>query len=87
MFWGMIKQVLRRPLGLAADSVLVLLYLSAILADFLSPYQTNLQDLERTYHPPTGLFFADGGLQVQAYEFVDPSEARYEAIDGQGYPV
>lgn len=87
MFLGMIKQVLRRPLGLVAAGVLVLLYLSAILADFLSPYPTNLQDLERTYHPPTGFFFADGALQVQAYELVDPSEARYEAIEGQGYPV
>jgi peptide/nickel transport system permease protein len=87
IIWGILKKVMRRPMGILSGGVLVLLYLGALFADFLAPYPTNLQDLDRTYHPPTGFFYADGSLQVQAYELVDPSEARYEAIEGQGYPI
>ena len=87
IIWGIIKEVMRRPLGILSGGVLVLLYLSALFADFLAPYSTNLQDLERTYHPPTGFFYADGSLQAQAYELVDPTEARYEPIEGKGYPI
>jgi peptide/nickel transport system permease protein len=87
IIFSIFREVLRRPLGAVSLAVLVALYAAAIFADFLAPYATNEQDLDRTYHPPTALIFQDGGLQVQAYELVDPTEAKYEKVVGQGYPI
>jgi peptide/nickel transport system permease protein len=61
--------------------------MAAVFADFLAPYSTNELDLNRTYHPPTAFFFNDGDLYVQAYQLVDPTEAKYEKIEGEGYPI
>lgn len=87
IIWNLFKEVVRRPLGLISGGVLLLLYVSAIMANFLAPYTTNEQDLDRTYHSPTRVFFGEGGLRVQAYELVDPSIAKYEAIDGKSYAL
>ncbi|MFT4901221.1 MAG: peptide/nickel transport system permease protein [Lentimonas sp.] len=84
---GLFKEVLRRPLGFISASALILLYAAALFADFLAPYAINQQDLERTYHPPTQIIWGEGGLRVQAYELVDPTEARYEVIAGESYPL
>lgn len=81
------KELMRRPLGVISFGVLVLLYLSAIFAGFLSVAPINEQDLERTFHPPTKLFFGEGGLRVQAYELVDETAAKYAPIEGKSYPV
>lgn len=86
-FINIFRAVLRRPLGVAAIVVLGALYTTALLAEFVAPYTTNEQDLERTYHPPTAFFFREGKLHAQAYALVDPTEARYEAIEDVGYPV
>ena len=61
--------------------------MAAIFAGLLAPYQTNEQDLNRTYHPPTKVFWKDGGLHVEAYKLVDPSEARYELVEELSYPI
>tara|TARA_B110001469_G_scaffold89477_1_gene84879 strand:- start:841 stop:1893 length:1053 start_codon:yes stop_codon:yes gene_type:complete len=87
IIFSIFREVLRRPLGAISATVLVALYTAAVLANFFAPYATNEQDLERTYHPPTALIFQDGGLQVQAYELVDPTEAKYEKVEGKGYPI
>jgi peptide/nickel transport system permease protein len=87
LLWKLFKEVFRRPLGIISASVLILLYAAAIFADLLAPYATNEQDLERTYHPPTAIFWGEGGLRVQAYELIDPTEARYQAIEGESYPL
>lgn len=87
IIFDIFKKVLQRPLGLMSAGVLIALYGAALLADFLAPYATNEQDLDRTYHPPTAITFADGGLAVQAYELVDPTEARYEPVEGKSYPL
>lgn len=84
---GIFREVFRRPLGILSASVLIALYGAALIADFLAPYATNEQDLDRTYHPPTAIVWGEGGLRVQAYELVDPTEARYEAIDGESYAL
>ena len=81
------REVFRRPLGILSAGVLGLLYLTAIFAGLIAPYQTNEQDLNSTYHPPTKVFWKNGGLHVEAYKLVDPSEARYELIDGLSYPI
>ncbi|MGB0418064.1 MAG: ABC transporter permease [Opitutales bacterium] len=80
----LMRQIYKRPMGALSATILLGLYAIALFADFLAPYPTNLQDLERTYHPPTAVFWKAGTLQVQSYALVDPSEARYEAIEGAG---
>ena len=87
IIWNLFKELIRRPLGLISGGILLLLYGSAVLANFLAPYTTNQQDLDRTYHPPTNIFFAEGGLRVQAYELIDPSIAKYEPIEGKSYAL
>ena len=81
------REVFRRPLGIFSACVLGLLYMTAIFAGLLAPYQTNEQDLNRTYHPPTKVFWKNGGLHVEAYKLVDPSEARYELVEELSYPI
>ena len=81
------KAALCRPLGFISAGVLFLLYTVAIFAEFIAPYKTNEQDLQRTYHPPTGFYFSEGRLHAQAYKLVDPSIARYQAVEGEGYPI
>lgn len=63
-------------MGLAALCVLAFLYLVAIFAPVLAPYETSTQSLSKTYHPPTALTWVDGGLHVRVYEQVDPAEYR-----------
>lgn len=81
------KELLHRPVGLGALIVLGLLYLTAIFAGFLSPYAMSEQSLTQTYHPPTKIFWKDGGLRVQAYELVDPGTAEYQPVAGKSYPL
>lgn len=85
--FNIFKAVLRRPLGLISAGTLIILYGTALFAEFIAPYRTNEQDLAHTYHPPTTFYFKEGRLHAQAYELADPSEARYEPVDGLGYPV
>ena len=77
----------RRPLGCVAAVVFGGLYFSAIFAGFLATQPVNQQDLNRTYHPPTKIFFGEGGLRVQAYELTDPSTATYTPLEGESYPL
>lgn len=81
------RELLRRPVGLGALLVLGLLYFSAIFASFLAPYSMNEQSLSQTYHPPTKIFWAEGGLRVQAYQLVDPNTASYQPVPGKSYPL
>jgi peptide/nickel transport system permease protein len=60
----LMRQIYKRPMGALSATILLTLYAIALCADFLAPYPTNLQDLERTYHPPTALFWKEGTLQV-----------------------
>jgi peptide/nickel transport system permease protein len=87
MIWNLFKEVMRRPLGLISGGILLLLYVAAVLANFLAPYTTNEQDLDRTYHPPTKIIWGEGGLRVQAYDLVDPSMAKYAPIEGKSYAL
>ena len=84
---SILRSALCRPLGFLSTGVLVLFYLIALFAEFIAPYKTNEQDLERTYHPPTAFYFSEGKLHVRAYELIDPSIAGYQAVEGEGYPV
>mgnify|MGYP006423870503 CR=1 FL=1 len=63
-----LAQLVRRPLGLATVLFLGFAYLAALFAPFLSPVGPEQQNLLRTYHPPTGLTWEDGGVVAKVYE-------------------
>jgi peptide/nickel transport system permease protein len=80
---GILRELLRRPLGLGAFLVLVLLYACAIFAPFLATYQVSDQSLDHSFHPPSRLLWKDGALHAQLYVNVDPSAARWEPLAGE----
>ena len=63
--WQLMWQKFRRhKLAIVGGSVLVVLYLAAIFADFLVPYSKDSRFERITYHPPTPLhLFAEGKLR------------------------
>ncbi|MFH1067051.1 MAG: ABC transporter permease [bacterium] len=81
------KRLLRSPQGLSALIILAIFYAVTLLAPFLAPYQVSDQNLQKTYHPPTGLVWKDGGLQARVYENVDPTAAIYRQIGDQATPI
>lgn len=84
---GMFYQLLRRPLGLSAFVILLLLYACAALAPFLAPYDVSDQSLDHSFHPPSALLWKNGGVHAQLYENVDPSAARWEPVPGRTVPL
>jgi peptide/nickel transport system permease protein len=82
-----VRALLRRPAGLIAACLLILLYGAALFAPFLSPSIPSAQNLQRTYHPPTALIWRNGRLCVQRYKLVDPSTASYQPIPNEAIPL
>ncbi|MGC6425120.1 MAG: ABC transporter permease subunit [Lentimonas sp.] len=79
-------QVMRRPMGAIAVVTLSLLYGGALLAPFLSPYLINMQNLEKPYHPPSGITFKGGGLHAKLYDRAAVGSAEY-AETGETVPI
>ena len=80
-------RIVSRPSGLASLSVLMALYLAAVLAPWLAPYSMTDQSLAQSYHPPMALKWRDGGIHAQVYRKSDPLSGRYEAIAGELIPL
>ncbi|EDP74599.1 ABC transporter permease [Hydrogenivirga sp. 128-5-R1-1] len=63
-------------------SLIALLFISALLADFIAPYPYDLQNRKKPYHPPTRVhLLKDGRLvfpYVNFYELKDPLFKVYE---------
>ena len=87
LFKNLIGQVLRRPMGLAAVSVLLMLYGAALFAPLLAPYPITKQNLKQPYHPPSGMLWKDGGLHVQLYEKAAVGSAEYVPREAVSAPV
>jgi peptide/nickel transport system permease protein len=87
-FW---REFRKSPVALAGGSILLVLYLTAILADFIAPYPMQAQDLNFGYHPPTPVhWFADGrfvGPYVHGTEQVDVGRSRYETHTATRHPL
>ena len=84
---GLLRELLRRPLGLAALVILLLLYTAALLAPFLSPYRVSDQSLDHAFHPPSELFWQNGRLHVQVYRNVDPAAGNWQPLPGRSFPL
>ncbi|MES2309028.1 MAG: ABC transporter permease [Verrucomicrobiota bacterium] len=84
---GLLRGVLRQKRGVISLSLLGIFYAAAFLAPWITPYEVTDQDLKRTYHPPTRIFWKEGTLQVQVYHLVDRSAAQYEPLAGTSIPI
>jgi len=65
LFWRRLK---RRRIAMAGGVVLIVLYLAALFAGFVTPYSYDRQDRDRFFHPPTWLRFSGFHLVVPRYE-------------------
>ncbi len=86
MFW---REFRKSPVALLGAAILLALYLSALLADFLAPYPMAQQDLDYGYHPPTRVrWFDEGrfiGPHVRGTEIADIGRSRYRELP-ERYP-
>ncbi|MCD6384708.1 ABC transporter permease, partial [Candidatus Sumerlaeota bacterium] len=73
----MMRRLIRNRIAMSGAGVLIVLYLGAIFADFLSPYHPHKQDLMNFYHPPTTIHFIDENGKFYLRPFV----YRYELVD------
>ncbi|MFA5088278.1 MAG: ABC transporter permease [Candidatus Omnitrophota bacterium] len=74
--------------------VLLLLYGSALFADFLSPYSYDNEDRNYSYCPPTRIYFTDDQGRITApfvpavqLTFDQNHQRVYQSDRGQKYPV
>src|SRR4051794_30054410 len=63
------RQLRKNQFAMAGGTILCLLYLMAIFADFLAPYRVDLQRRELFYHPPTSIVWHDaaGHFSLRPY--------------------
>lgn len=87
MLWQIIKALRHYRLGMSAAIVLVLLYTAAGLAPMLATHEQDRQNLSKTYHPPTALFWREGQLYVAVYERSVDNPVFYERVAGQAVPL
>lgn len=84
---NLLPPALKSIRGRIALSTLALLYLTAILAPFIAPYEPTEQCLDKAFHPPTALTINNARLCVKVYQNTDPSIAKYEPIKDEYLPV
>ena len=80
---NLLPQALRSKRGAAALAILAAMYAAAIFA----PYSPTEQCLDKSFHPPTKIFFENGSLRAQCYRQSDPSIAQYEPVEGESLPI
>ncbi len=83
LFWRRLK---RRRIAMAGGVVLIVLYLAALFAGFVTPYSYDRQDRDRFFHPPTWLRFSGFHLVVPRYEPM-PGSFNYRARPSDTKPV
>lgn len=72
---------------------LLLLYLTALFADFISPYPYDVQFRHYPYCPPTSINFIDekGRFHIRpfvyGYKLIDPVEKSYTVDYSKKYPI
>lgn len=94
--WQLMWQKFRHhKLAIIGGSVLVVLYLAAIFADFLAPYPKDIRFQKFSYHPPTPvhLFDVEGKFRgpfvygTTSKRDLETLELIYEADEAAHYPI
>jgi peptide/nickel transport system permease protein len=83
LFWQRLK---RRRIAMLGGMVLIFLYLVAILAGFISPYDYERQDRDRFFHPPIWPKLSGFHLVVPRYEQL-PGDFVYHVIPNDTKPL
>ncbi|MEM1156650.1 MAG: ABC transporter permease [Verrucomicrobiota bacterium] len=76
-----------RKSGRALLILLLALYVCAIAAPFIAPYETSTQELGKAFHPPTSLTFSEGRLAVRIYQQTNKDLNLFEPIEGKIAPI
>ncbi|MCS7064327.1 MAG: ABC transporter permease [Methylacidiphilales bacterium] len=77
----------KRPTTSFALLILIILYASAVTADFIAPHNPTTQNLQATFHPPTRLFLKNGKIHVMGYRLIDPTAAIYKEDPDLAQPI
>jgi len=72
-----LKPLLKSPKGFCAFFALLIMYLCALFAQFLSPYAPEAQNLDKAFSPPTKIIFQNGNLYAMQSEKADASAIEY----------
>lgn len=83
LFWQRLK---RRRIALFGGAVLIFLYLVAIFAGFISPYDYERQDRDRFFHPPIWPKLSGFHLVVPRYEQL-PGNFVYHVVQNDTKPL
>jgi peptide/nickel transport system permease protein len=70
-----------------ALGVLGVLYFGALFAPFIAPYEITKQNLDKPYHPPSGVVWKEGGLHVKLYQQEMLGTAQYINAGGETAPI
>jgi peptide/nickel transport system permease protein len=76
----------RRRIAMFGGAVLIFLYLVAIFAGFISPYDSQRQDRDRFFHPPIWPRLQHFHLVVPRYEQL-PGDFVYRAVPDDTQPL
>jgi ABC-type dipeptide/oligopeptide/nickel transport system permease subunit len=87
LFKQLLGKVIRRPLGVTALAVLGALYFGAIFAPCIAPYEITKQNLDKPYHPPSGVVWQEGGLHAKLYQQETLGSAQYIHVEGETAPI
>jgi peptide/nickel transport system permease protein len=90
IFW---RQLKKSPLAIAGGVILLLFYVIAIIAPFVSPYSEEEMDRRGYFHPPHSLHWRDNAGRFHFRPFIrqtrlaNPSAFAYEEVIGEERPV
>lgn len=73
-----ISRLLHHHLGIIGGAILLLLYISAIFADFIAPYHYDNEMRKNPYHPPTPLHFFDPNGRFHLRPFIYGYTYRFD---------
>jgi peptide/nickel transport system permease protein len=83
LFWLRLKH---KTIAMAGGVILIVLYLVALLAGFISPYDFQRQDRDRFFHPPIWPKLSGFHLVVPRYEQL-PGDFVYRAVLNDTKPL
>ena len=89
------RELRKSPVAVLCAWILALMYVFAVLADFLSPYSFETQDEEHPFHPPSAIHIRDDSGRftwppyVRATEIKDitASQFHYVELKEQRFPL
>lgn len=83
IFWQRLR---KRRTAMAGGVILIILYLLALFAGFVSPYHFERQDRQRFFHRPMALTFKGWHLAVRQYQ-QPAGSSKFQPVPGEATPI